>query len=139
MNSATSSGLGGRPMRSSVTRRITSRIVFDPDQRVQNAVRRMLDQFDRSTSVRQLAIWFRDTETRFPLRRIGENAGRRWEFPGAKNLHKLLTHPIYAGVYTFRRCATRIEYLDGKLRKRVSKRQFPIGNSAGPRLLFPVP
>ena len=98
----------------------SGRIIFDPDQRVQNAIRLLFDQFDRSTSVRQLAMWFRDTETRFPMRRIGENPGIRWEFPGAQNLHRLLTHPIYAGAYTFRRCATRIEYLDGKLRKRIS-------------------
>ena len=45
------------------------RIVFDPDQRVQSALSRMFEQFDRSTSVRQLALWYRDTKTLFPVRR----------------------------------------------------------------------
>lgn len=96
------------------------KIVFDPDQRVQNAMTLMFDQFDRCTSVRQLAMWYRDTRTLFALKRIGEHRGMSWEIPGAKLLGSLLAHPIYTGTYTHGRYATRVEYHDGKLVKRVS-------------------
>ena len=44
------------------------RIVKDPDQRTRDAISLMFDQFDRSSSVRQLALWYRDTQTLFPIR-----------------------------------------------------------------------
>ncbi|MBK8978769.1 MAG: recombinase family protein [Planctomycetes bacterium] len=40
-------------------------IVMDPDQRVQAAIRLMFDQFDRSSSIRQLAMWYRDQDIAF--------------------------------------------------------------------------
>jgi len=93
------------------------RIQFDPDRRVQIAIGLMFDQFDRMTSLRQLAMWYRDTRTPFPIR-----VGRRnttWQVPTACTLKKLLVHPIYAGAYVWGRRSTRIEYKDGQLVKRV--------------------
>lgn len=98
----------------------SARMVFDPDRRVQKAIALMFDRFDRSTSVRQLAMWYRATRTLFPVRRIGEHRGTKWECPGAKLLHSLLTHPIYAGVYAWGRRPVRVEFVDGRLRKRVA-------------------
>jgi DNA invertase Pin-like site-specific DNA recombinase len=97
----------------------SGKLVFDPNKRVQNAMTLMFEQFDRSTSARQLALWYRDTKTLFPLKRNGENSGVSWEIPRAQLLLKLLTHPIYTGTYTWGRYTTRVEYCDGKLVKRV--------------------
>ena len=96
------------------------RIVLDPDQRVQDAIQRMFDQFDRCTSIRQLGIWYRDTKTRFPVKKVRTNAGISWQIPTLQNLIKLLKHPIYAGVYLWGRQVSQIEYIDGNLRKRLS-------------------
>ncbi len=40
-------------------------IVVDPDKRVQQAIRSMFEQFEHATSVRQLALSYRDTQSLF--------------------------------------------------------------------------
>lgn len=94
------------------------RIVFDPDQRIRCAVQSMFEQFDRMTSVRQLALWYLDTKTRFPSKLSRRNSVMRWEVPTSNTLRKLLLHPIYAGAYVFGRRQTVVEYRDGKIHKR---------------------
>lgn len=98
----------------------SGKLVIDPDERVQKAIALMFNQFDSSTSVRQLGMWYHATRTLFPVRRIGKQRGTKWECPSAKLLHSLLTHPIYAGVYTWGRQPVRVEFVDGRLRKRVA-------------------
>lgn len=95
------------------------RIVQDPDVRVREAIALMFDQFDRASSLRQLALWYRDTETRFPVRKVHKTRSLAWEVPTSSTLYKLLTHPIYAGVYTYGRRKERVDYVDGRLVKRV--------------------
>jgi DNA invertase Pin-like site-specific DNA recombinase len=93
-------------------------IVFDPDQRVRHAVATMFEQFDRMTSVRQLALWYRDTSTLFPSKLPHRKGVLRWEIPTSNTLRKLLLHPMYAGTYVYGRRQTVVEYVDGKLHKR---------------------
>ncbi|MCU0726513.1 MAG: recombinase family protein [Planctomycetes bacterium] len=95
------------------------RIVLDPDQRVQAAIRELFAQFDRCTSVRQLALWYRDHRTVFPIRKRGPGEFIAWQIPTAKTLEKLLVHPIYAGAYVWGRRRTSVEFRDGRLIKRV--------------------
>ncbi len=94
-------------------------IVFDPDRRAQAAIRQLFDQFDRSTSVRQLALWYHDTETLFPIKK--RNRKTTWEVPVSKTLRNLLEHPIYAGTYVFGRTGVRVDCVDGRLIKRQVK------------------
>ncbi len=96
------------------------RIIFDPDRRVQAAVRGLFEQFDRCSSVRQLGLWYRETQTLFPVRKINRDGGRctSWQVPSGSTLRQLLKHPIYAGVYTYGRRRQRIDYVDGRLVKR---------------------
>jgi DNA invertase Pin-like site-specific DNA recombinase len=96
-------------------------IVIDPDTRVQQAVRSMFDRFDQATSVRQLALSYRNTQTLFPIRKPGKRGGIVWELPQRYVLHKLLSHPIYAGAYVRGRSQTYIDYADGKLVKRTKR------------------
>lgn len=98
------------------------RIVLDPDRRVREALTQMFDQFDRSSSMRQLALWYRDTRTLFPIRKLEKSRTLHWQVPTFSTLHKLLDHPIYAGAYTYGRGEVRIEYVDGKLVKRARER-----------------
>lgn len=97
-------------------------IVFNPDQRIQRAVHRMFEQFDRCTSVRQLAMWYRDNQELFPVKHIGKDMKIRWEIPASKTLYNHLRHPIFAGAYVWGRRFTYIDYRDGKLIKRVGER-----------------
>ncbi|MCP4604260.1 MAG: recombinase family protein [Proteobacteria bacterium] len=98
-----------------------SRIILDPDKRVQHAIAQMFDQFDRSSSMRQLAMWYRDTNTLFPVRQVRKTRITSWEIPSSNTLRKLLQHPIYAGVYTYGRRKDRTEFRDGKLIKRTEQ------------------
>jgi len=97
------------------------RIVLDPDARVQQAIRSMFERFEHATSVRQLALGYRDTQTLFPTRQRGKRAGLAWELPQRYVLHKLLSHPIYAGVYARGRTQSYVDYADGKLVKRTKR------------------
>ena len=100
-------------------------IVLDPDERVQQAIRSMFEQFEHATSVRQLALSYRDTQTLFPVRKPGKRAGIVWALPQRHMLHKLLSHPIYAGMYVRGRTQTYVDYSDGKLVKRTKRVESP--------------
>jgi DNA invertase Pin-like site-specific DNA recombinase len=95
------------------------RIVQDPDVRVREAIALMFDQFDRASSMRQLALWYRDTKTSFPVRKVHKTRTLAWEIPTCSTLYKLLMHPMYAGTYTYGRRNERVEYVEGRLVKRV--------------------
>ena len=98
-------------------------IVFDLDKRVQSAITMLFDQFARSTSIRQLAMWYRDTNTLFPVKKSGKPPSTHWQVPSSSTLRHILTHPIYAGAYVWGRRHTRVDYVDEKLIKRVSQRR----------------
>lgn len=98
---------------------LADRIVQDPDRRVREAIALLFDQFDRSSSLRQLALWYRDTKTSFPVRKVRKTRTLAWEIPTSSTLYKLLRHPIYAGVYAYGRRCERVEYVEGKLVKRL--------------------
>jgi len=95
---------------------LSGAIVPDPDARVQAAIELMFDQFDRCSSVRQLALWHRDTGTLFPVKK--RNRTTTWTTPPGRTLRNYLEHPLYAGAYVFGRTTTRVEYVDGRLVKR---------------------
>ena len=94
-----------------------NQIVFDPDERVQQALRSMFAQFVHQTSIRQLAIWYRDTRTLFPVRKPNRKGSLVWERPKSSMLYKLLCHPVYAGIYAYGRTKTFVDCVNGKLVK----------------------
>ena len=96
----------------------TDQIVMDPDKRVQQAIRSMFEQFRQATSVRQLALGYRHTQTLFPVRKPRRREQLEWALPNRAMLHKLLSHPLYAGAYVHGRTQTYVDYMDGKLVKR---------------------
>jgi DNA invertase Pin-like site-specific DNA recombinase len=97
-----------------------SKIVLDPNKRVQNAIRLMFSQFNAHTSVRQLLQWYKTNNVTFPVRRVGLNNPIVWEIPKYGNLSTLLQNPVYAGVYGYGRRKTISEFKDGILVKRMS-------------------
>ncbi len=99
------------------------KIVFDPDRRVQRAVTTVFEQLDRCSSVRQLVMWYRDNAFTLPVKRVGKHEKTRWELPSPTKIRNILRHPIYAGVYVWGRRFTFIDYVDGKLIKRVGERR----------------
>lgn len=100
-------------------------IIMDPDERVQQALRSMFEQFEHTTSVRQLALTYLDSHTLFPIRKPGRRGGIEWKLPPRYVLQTLLGHPIYAGVYSRGRTQQYIEYAEGKLVKRTRRISSP--------------
>lgn len=99
----------------------TDEIVLDPDERVRRAILSMFERFEQQTSIRQLALAYRDTRTLFPVRRPRTREGMTWELPKSATLHQLLSHPIYAGVYTYGRTQSFVDFVDGRLVKRTRR------------------
>jgi DNA invertase Pin-like site-specific DNA recombinase len=96
-------------------------LVMDPDERVQQAIRSMFEKFDQSTSIRQLALWYRDSHTLFPIKKPGKHGAIVWQIPKPAVLHKLIGHPIFAGVYARGRTQSFVDFVDGRLAKRVRR------------------
>lgn len=99
------------------------KIVFDPDKRVQQAIATLFEQFARSTSIRQLSMWYRDNHILFPVMKPGRDRKTRWEIPPCRTLHNLLRHAFYAGAYVWGRRFSYVDYVDGRLLKRVRERR----------------
>ncbi len=99
----------------------SEKIVFDPDKRVRTAMATMFEQFTRCTSIRQLVMWYRDNKVLFPIKQTGKGRLARWEIPPSSTLRQLLRHPIYAGAYIWGRKFTYVDYVDGKLIKRIGE------------------
>jgi DNA invertase Pin-like site-specific DNA recombinase len=100
-------------------------IVIDPDARVQQAIRAMFERFEQCTSVRQLAMSYRDTNTVFPTKKPGRTNELVWDIPKSAMLHALISHPIFAGVYAYGRTQTFVDCVDGKLVKRTRRVSSP--------------
>lgn len=99
----------------------SNKIVFDPDRRVQQAIVTSFQEFDRCTSMRQLGLWYRDNRVLFPTKQREKDKPVRWEIPSRTTLRNHLRHPTYAGAYVWGRTFTYIDYIDGKLVKRVGE------------------
>jgi DNA invertase Pin-like site-specific DNA recombinase len=91
-----------------------SRLVFDPDQQVQDAVRLVCAMFARTGSACAVVKWFRHQQLRFP-RRLHHGPQRGdlvWgDLSHSRVLH-LLHNPRYAGAFVFGRMRVR-RSLDG--------------------------
>ena len=101
------------------------RLVVDPDARVQQAIRAMFERFAQCTSVRQLAMRYRDTHIVFPSRKPGRAHELVWDLPKSAMLHALISHPIFAGVYAWGRTQTYIDCVEDKLVKRTKRVSSP--------------
>jgi len=100
-------------------------ILFHPDEAVVNAIRTVFERFAETGSARRVWLWFRSNGLLFPLqdtRTMGRNV--RWVVPTYHAIHGVLSHPCYAGAYTYGR--TRKErYIDDQGNMRSRSRRLP--------------
>ncbi len=91
------------------------RLEMDPDRRVREAVTLVFRKFDEIGSVRQVALWFREERIELPTVAYGPQ-GRNiaWSLPRYNSVHRLLTNPVYAGVYVFGRTASQVRIESGR-------------------------
>ena len=98
-------------------------ILLHPDEAVRGAITAVFDRFAASGSARQTWLWLRENGLKLPSVRDGQLA---WSTAAYPAVHKILTHPAYAGAYVYGR--TRAErYIDES------------GTPAGKRRVVPRP
>jgi hypothetical protein len=109
--------LNDRPVGYVTTR--DGRIEKHPDQRVQQALILVFEQFAIAGSVRQALLWFRQERVTLPSLAREPGWGERvtWRLPVYNTILKILTNPCYAGAYAFGRTCTRTAVIDGRPHK----------------------
>src|SRR5437773_210160 len=80
-------------------------IVMHPDEAVTGVIAAIFDRFAVCGSVRGTWLWLRDQALKFPLQPGAYVRGSEliWTEPTYHAVHNVLTHPAYAGAYTFGR------------------------------------
>ena len=99
-------------------------ILVHPDEAVRGAITTVFDRFAELGSARATWIWYRGEGLPFPYQ-DGRRAGLEWVTPSYLQIHRVLTHPAYAGAYVFG--STRQErYVDEDGRVHTRRRQLPM-------------
>ena len=96
-----------------------------PDPRVQRAVEKVLQDFDRFTSARQLYLHLLDEQFKLPVVIHGRDWREvEWTTPSYGQILDLVRNPTYAGLYVRGRTKT-IVSLDGDGHKQTKRRHVP--------------
>jgi len=102
-------------------------ILLHPDESVRGVIAAVFEQFTVCRSARGVWLWLREHGLKFPLphnRFDSFTEPMRWVEPTYHAVHKVLTHPAYAGAYVFGK--TRYErYLGEDGAMRVRRRKLP--------------
>jgi DNA invertase Pin-like site-specific DNA recombinase len=95
---------------------LESRIIFDPDEQVQQAVRLIFDLFDQSPSALSVVKHFADQHLQFPTRFWGGSRHGQviWRPLSHARVLCILHNPEYAGSYVYGRTKTRRLCLPGE-------------------------
>lgn len=81
-------------------------VLLHPNEAVRGVIAAIFEQFTTCGSARGVWLWLRDQGLKFPLQKNGHVTGEEgitWVTPTYHAVHKVLTHPAYAGAYTFGR------------------------------------
>ena len=91
---------------------------FDPDLRVQEAIRVIFSRFRQLGSARQVHLSLRADEVHFPRPSDGKKLiAFDWTPIRYRNVISVLKNPFYAGVYAYGKSENRTEIVDGRARK----------------------
>jgi DNA invertase Pin-like site-specific DNA recombinase len=84
-----------------------AKLRFDPDEQVQNVLRRVLEQFAVLGSISAVVRYLRQHEIQLPFRAVGgpERGQLQWRRPHRETLRQLVRNPAYAGAYAWGRFA----------------------------------
>jgi excisionase family DNA binding protein len=75
-------------------------MLLHPDEGVRGAITAVFERFDAAGSARQVWLWLRENGLRLPSARDGQLTWVTATYPA---VHKILTHPAYAGAYVYGR------------------------------------
>lgn len=94
----------------------------DPDRRIQQAILRVFEKFIEVGSARQTLLWHVEHALDLPVRRpVGPRGSWQtvWLPPTASIIARMLTNPIYAGIYAYGRRRTVSVVHEGLIKKMV--------------------
>jgi excisionase family DNA binding protein len=89
---------------------------MDPDHRVQQALRLVFSKMTDLGSVRQVLLWVRRESIQLPVKLIPEGT-IVWRLPTYSTVRRILSSPVYAGVYAFGRTKSRTKIVNGRSQK----------------------
>ena len=98
-------------------------ILLDPDEAVRGAIATIFERFAELGSVRQVWLWMRREQLRFPMRRFAHGE-IEWSTPTYHQVHSVLESPVYAGAYAFGK-TRRERYVDEHGQTRQRMRRLP--------------
>lgn len=98
-------------------------ILLDPDEAIRGAIATIFDRFAELGSVRQVWLWMRREQLKFPMRRFAHGE-HQWMVPTYHQIHSVLESPVYAGAYAFGK-TRRERYVDEHGHTRQRMRRLP--------------
>lgn len=104
-------------------------ILRHPDEAVRGVIAAIFEQFPLRGSARGVWLWLREQGLKLPMQRnvyAGADGEIVWVEPTYTAVHKILTHPAYAGAYVYGK--TRFErYVDAHGALKTRRRVLPQG------------
>ena len=95
-----------------------NRIEMMPDLQVQDAIRGVFEKFQELGSVRQVLLWYRQSNLRLPTWCADSgNLKVVWRLPVYNRIRTILKNPVYAGAFVHGRTRTKTVVVDGRARK----------------------
>ncbi|MCA1677439.1 MAG: recombinase family protein [Actinobacteria bacterium] len=98
-------------------------VLLHPDEAIRGAIAVIFERFAELGSARQVWLWLRREQMKFPLQSstIGE---LRWVEPSYHQVHSVLRNPVYAGAYAYGK-TRRERYVDEHGTPRTRIRHLP--------------
>jgi excisionase family DNA binding protein len=97
---------------------------FDPDLRLQEAIRQIFARFRKLGSARQVLLSMRADQIHFPRPSDGKRlVSFDWTPIRYRNVISVLKNPFYAGAYVYGKSEKRTEIVDGRARKSYGHRK----------------
>jgi DNA invertase Pin-like site-specific DNA recombinase len=97
---------------------------LDPDLRLQEVIRLVLQKFRELGSARQVLLWMASQNIHYPYPSDGRTlTSFEWRPIRYRNVIAILKNPFYAGVYAYGKSEKRTEIVDGRARKSYGHRK----------------